>query len=230
MQSNNIQILYFSIFIIVISFVSVLLFTLPALTDFLELSSDSTSNIGSTIGGLTAPIIGIISSILLYLTLTKQTESNRNQNLKNESDLIFLLLNQLDNEILNFYFTTNQIKGEQTIEFKYTGLEAFHNFVQEINKRKFNNFNHSLYSFYQTKQLLLVLRSYALIENRIESSDLSEIIKNVFLEKLNSIYECKLKESLNILIQAINDCSKLKDQSFEEIVNFTNKNNKKYYS
>ena len=69
---------------------------MPAIWDRLDLTN--TSSIGDTIGGITAPLLGIISIIFLYLTLNRQIDSINDQKLKNESDIIFMLLNQLENE------------------------------------------------------------------------------------------------------------------------------------
>jgi len=47
-----------------------------SIVDFSD-EKGGTGTIGDTIGGITAPIIGLISTILLYLALIKQIESNR---------------------------------------------------------------------------------------------------------------------------------------------------------
>lgn len=221
MKNNNRQILLFAVIIILLCFFVVLVFTLPSFIKQLDLSRDSTSNIGSAIGGLTAPIIGIVSSVLLYLALTRQTESNIDQRLKNESDIIFLLLNQLDQEISSFYYSFTQTKGEQKKEFNYTGIQAFHIFVQALNKDfALSNFRHTFNSFYQAKQILLVLRSFTLIEKRVELSELSSELKEMFLHKLNSVYECRLKESLTMLDEIIDKNPHTKDFSTDEIKSF----------
>ncbi len=54
--------------------ISPILFTQFSIISF---SNDgSTGQIGDTIGGITAPAIGLLSAILLYLALTKQIENN----------------------------------------------------------------------------------------------------------------------------------------------------------
>lgn len=104
------KILILSLLLIALSFFSVLLFTSPAVWHRLNLTN--TSSIGDTIGGITAPLLGITSTIFLYLTLNKQIDSINDQKLKNESDIIFLLLNQLDNEYNQIYVgeTINNIR------------------------------------------------------------------------------------------------------------------------
>jgi hypothetical protein len=66
----SIIILIFIIWVII----SPILFTQFSIISF---SNDrSTGQIGDTIGGITAPAIGLLSAILLYLALTKQIDNN----------------------------------------------------------------------------------------------------------------------------------------------------------
>src|SRR5438094_10642803 len=115
MRTIKMEIILFFCAALVLCFIAVIFFTLPAFVQQLNLSDKS--NIGSAIGGITAPIIGIGTAILLYLAFMKQVESNRDQKLKNESDIIFLLMGQLNNEVEQFYHSYS--KGEK--EFRYTG-------------------------------------------------------------------------------------------------------------
>ena len=55
----------------IISTLFVYLLTRPALWSFFDLTN--TSSIGETLGGITAPILGIVSVIFLYLTLNKHS-------------------------------------------------------------------------------------------------------------------------------------------------------------
>ncbi|APA92859.1 hypothetical protein [Myroides sp. ZB35] len=222
---NNISILIL-LGMILFSFLAVFLFTQPVMIKSFTLSSDETSNIGSTIGGITAPIIGIISSVLLFVTLYKQVESNANQRVKNESDLILLLMNQLDSEISTFYFSYTETKGTVKSDFNYYGLQAFHRFIQSLDTNySMVSFKYTLGSFYQTKQILLIIRSFRLIEKRIEVAELTTEFKEIYIEKLNTIYDCKLKESLKILENVIVREEKLQDKASSEILDFIKKRN-----
>lgn len=44
-----------------------------------EVIFDHIGEIGDTIGGLTAPVIGLLNAVLLYLTLREQFEFNEKQ-------------------------------------------------------------------------------------------------------------------------------------------------------
>ena len=217
-------IVIFIIISIVLSFTAVALFTQPAFIEFFNLSDSKTSNIGGTIGGITAPVIGLISAFLLFQTLNRQIDAINQQRKKNESDLIFSLINQLNVDISYFYHTEKyKPKGEPPSELRYTGMEAFHKFVHLIiHDLNLATYKHSLYSFYETKQLLQFLRSFLIIEDKINDpeSDLDKKQKDVFLEKINTIYNCLFKESLKNLISKLEKYENMKDEAFEEITTF----------
>ncbi len=219
MRNNNRQIIIFTVIIIAICFISVIVFTLPSFIEQFNLSTKS--NIGSAIGGITAPVIGIVSSILLYLALTRQTQSNIDQRLKNESDIIFLLLNQLDNEISSFYYNFTETKGTEKKEFNYTGVQGLNVFVQKLKaEHALSNFKYTFKAFYQSNQILLIIRSFLLIEKRIEISQLSQELKDMFKQKLDSVYQCRLKESFKQLLEVIDKNPHVKDSVSQEMNEF----------
>jgi hypothetical protein len=209
------KILLLSLLLIILCFLSVIIFTLPAFTDRLNLSDKG--KIGDAIGGITAPVLGIITSVFLYLTLTKQTESNESQRLKNESDLIFLLLNQLNNEI-NMFYNTSKTNG---VEKTYKGLEGMNTFARTFATMHFSDF--SFNKFYESRQFILVIRSFLLIEKRIELASISNDMKSVFRNKLIAIFDCILKYPLSKIIEQVDKHPKLQDASTEEIKTFLEK-------
>jgi len=200
---------------IVMCFLSVLLFNLPAFIDSFNLSKEN--GIGSSIGGITAPIIGIISSILLYLALTRQTESNIEQKLKNESDIILMLLNQLENEFSSFYHRV-KIDG---VEHKYIGFDGFNEFCIRITRKQDYRIIErqiiSFKSYYESGQIILIIDSFNIIRKRIEISEISVEMKNLFTEKLNSFYETRLKENLEKLNEVFENNVFFKDEWTEKI-------------
>jgi hypothetical protein len=215
MKATNRQIIIFTFVIILLCFISVIVFTLPTFIGQLNLTTKS--NIGSAIGGITAPVIGVVSSILLYLALTRQTQSNIDQRLKNESDIIFLLINQLDNEISSFYYKYTQGKEEK----KFTGLEGLNDFCRnyryEYNIDQFKNKQDFTFNgWYESGQIVLAIETFNLIKKRIEISNLSQEMKSLFSEKLNTYYNCKLRMPLNNLHEAFEIYPHQKDD-------FTNK-------
>jgi len=216
MKKINYQILIFSVAVIVLCFFSVFLFTLPTFIN--QLNVTDKSNIGSAIGGITAPVIGIVSAILLYLALTKQIESNNEQRLKNESDIIFLLINQLNDELAQFYHTFSQ--GEK--EFRYTGIEGLNKFIKSIQTHNFDNYQSSFKGYFESNHILLLIRSYDLIEERIKISPLSPELKLMFSKKLKAFYYSVLRFPLTGIMKVLSKHEKMKDKVTEEIEKFIN--------
>ncbi|SDP86107.1 hypothetical protein SAMN05428975_3098 [Mucilaginibacter sp. OK268] len=201
-----------------ISFCTLILALSPAVIPFFDFSTQQTANIGSTIGGITAPVLTIFTSYLLYITLTRQTESNTEQRLKNESDIIFLLINQMDSELDRFYI--KQTRG--TVVEKYTGLEALNDFARgfryDYNIEQFGNTQgHSFKVWYEAGQLAVIIDTFNLIEKRIQLSNLNEETRYLFQLKLDSYYAGKLKIPLSSLSEAFELYPHQKDTITEKI-------------
>lgn len=208
----------------IICFVSVYLLTLPAFLERFNLTT--TSNIGSTIGGITAPVLGIISSLLLFIALIKQTTSEEKTRLKNESDIIFLLINQLDTEYNKFYYKFTQNKGNEKNEFIYKGTEGMNEFINSFCYKSLN-INCSWSELFQAKQISLLIKSFILIDKKIDSSQLDDSLKDLFQDKLKAVYICKFQEEIKLIL---NKCaqSNMSDILVEEMKDFYNYYEKKY--
>jgi hypothetical protein len=220
MKVNLKPIIVFTLGLIALCFLAVWLFTLP--TFFQPFNLTNKSNIGSTIGGITAPVIGIFSAVFLYLALTRQTEANSQQKLKDESDVIFLLLDQLDREIGLFYTTVN--KGKE--EIRHTGIEGLNKFCFEY-RFEWNTLhkddNYTFKVFYEAGLILLVIESFLLVEKRIELATLNDDIKNLFKSKANIYYEYLLKIPLSHLSEAFEMYPNQKDETTRKIQDFVNR-------
>jgi len=112
-----------------------------------KLNLSNSGNIGSAIGGITAPIIGIATIIFLYVTLNRQIDSNTQQQLKNESDIVFLLLNQLDIEYNAFYLNVRNKEEKE----KLSGFEALTYYCDNL---KFHNLQYSFKTYHITCQII----------------------------------------------------------------------------
>lgn len=208
------KILLLTLSLLSISFFIVWLVTSPAIWSRFDFTQ--TSGIGETIGGITSPLLGIISVVFLYLTLNKQIDSINDQKLKNESDIIFMMLNQLDQEYNQIYNSEtsngqkNKLYGHEALT-KYTN--SVFNFYNENDKRKFSD-------YYVADSILLVIRSFKLIEKRIKISNLSSDFKHLFTEKLNHFYMCRLDDSIGKLVNLFSRVEALNDNYTEEISRF----------
>lgn len=220
----------FTSILIFLCFASTAMFTTNSFFHFFELSSSKAQNIGGAIGGITAPIIGLFTSILLYLALIKQIESNKEQQLKNESDLIFSLFSQLDNEIDGFYYKYKI--GKEEHEFK--GIEALHEFSRMfryeysgVHSEQPGPFSKEIY---QSQYLELLIDTYNLILKRIQISLLSEEMKSLFRNKGTSYYRAKFNIAFNNFYHTFNDNPYLKDNLTDKFQKFVEANSPVFLS
>ena len=81
------------VLVVIIIVVAPVLFTQPAKYSCFDFSS--TGQIGDTIGGITAPIIGVVSILLLYLTLKGQLDFNKSQTKDNRISQALMLQSEI---------------------------------------------------------------------------------------------------------------------------------------
>jgi hypothetical protein len=133
--------------------------------------------IGDAIGGITAPIIGIIGAMLVYLSFRAQVKAN--QLLSNQNE--FRLLTDLLNELKKDSFFINDGRNWGTIH-KATPYLAYLKkgniaAVPSVFKRK----------------LMFVFNDYIFLSNRIISSEkLEKKDKDALINTLENIYDCYL--------------------------------------
>lgn len=96
---------------IAILLIFVMLFLLTRETLFDKLDFTKTGNIGDTVGGITAPFVGLISIILLYLTLKEQIRINDNQKKENNYNKLLNLQTIILNNNSAFRFRFNSAIG-----------------------------------------------------------------------------------------------------------------------
>lgn len=96
---------YIGTFILVFSiliFIAPKLFTLPGVDCF---DFSETGQIGDTIGGITAPFLGFLSVLLLYITLKEQQEFNKTQQFINENNELIALESNISTLSNNMTFS-----------------------------------------------------------------------------------------------------------------------------
>jgi hypothetical protein len=99
----------------ILAFISPFLFT-RHVDGFLDFSD--TGEIGDTIGGLTAPFIGLLNAVLLWWTLRKQRDSFRQERMNDENDRYQERLNdEIDRYSERLNSLINNLKIETTLRF-----------------------------------------------------------------------------------------------------------------
>ena len=182
MNLKNILILAATIFFILLS---LFLFTRPAfcyIWDFTE-----TGQIGDTIGGITAPIIGLIAAILVFYSFQEQVKANNiqtkaleDEKLLNASTSVFdkhlaqfsEIKNQLNNlEFIVEYVAYPDINGSlvQPVHIIFKGINALNEYVLRIEPydnriSRYNSQNYNIAGVSLSFQFILFS-----IDNLIES-------------------------------------------------------------
>ncbi len=95
--------------VLLIVFFSPWLFTRPYLFGWECFDFSETGSIGDTIGGITAPIVGLVSIVLLWLTLKAQLDYNKKQDRINQEQQIL----SLETHILHL---------DENLQFAFSGL------------------------------------------------------------------------------------------------------------
>ena len=179
-------------------FVAMYLFNLPAILPAFNLSN--AGNVGSAIGGITAPIIGIFTSILLFITLKYQVHITIDQRQKSEVDFLFQLYNQFDSELSRFItIRTERPPKEAPKEIRKYGLEGLNTFAGEF-KEEAEAFDFPFFDFYEAGQILQILESYSLLIDRLELSDLKPATKSAMRAKCWHAYLYLLMSPVNMII------------------------------
>lgn len=155
---------------IILVLVSPSLFILPATYSFFDFSN--TGDIGSTIGGITQPIIGILSIYLLFITLKEQVEINKKNLQHQDFDNALTLINYIDNDLKAFEC---QIQSE-TI----TG-------ITNINYRTYDEIEIPINSIYKIFNAIdFIDKKIRFSYNIIKDNSLNDADKNFFITEITS--------------------------------------------
>ncbi|WP_339834917.1 hypothetical protein [uncultured Flavobacterium sp.] len=117
------KIVYLTIALLLVCFISVWLFTRKAFSTNLDLTQ--TGQIGDTIGGITAPLINILGAILVYLSFKEQFKANQIQakalnneikqnRLKSNAEILHNLYNECKEDF--FMIEYNGLKGTEALK------------------------------------------------------------------------------------------------------------------
>ena len=165
--------------------------TLPAIRDSFNFSA--TGQIGDTIGGLTAPIIGFVGAILVYLSFKEQINANRIQrealadevNRYRQDRRYNSISHDIDvirEEIKSFRLPESELTDTHALFYykeMFIKIEDPENLQTTIKEETFKNF-------------YFLIASTDSVYNRITNSELEIDDKNSLLTKLIYLYTSKL--------------------------------------
>lgn len=81
---------------------------------------------------------------------------------------------------------------------------------------------HTFHTFKEAPRLIIIIDSFNLIKKRIELSQLSQDMKDLFFEKLTSLYNSKLKNPFTDLSERFKELNQEKDEYTNKIINMVN--------
>lgn len=208
---------------VILAFASIFFALKPHLVSGFNLATDESSNIGNTIGGITAPILTLLSVALLYLTLKRQTESNDNQRFKNDTDLVFILYNQLESAYREITCasttTTNSSRhpeGKTTITREkqtHYGFDAFQRLCSIFK----DNFAKEFSTKHEASKIMFIIQSYRTLDELIAISQINEELKGIIERKTYNFYISRMRDPLANLCFHIRDNQ---DEESKEAVEF----------
>jgi len=133
--------------------------------------------IGDAIGGITAPIIGIIGAVLVYLSFRSQVRANELLSNQNEFKLLIELITELKKDILYIYDRNNWDKHTITAPYLAYLKKGDIKSVHSVFKRK----------------LMYVFNDYIFLNKRLDSlRKMEDSDKSSIMYSLGNIYDCYL--------------------------------------
>jgi hypothetical protein len=175
------------------------------------------AKLGSFFGGIGSVLIGVITTIVLIVTLFRQEKVNEDAAIKNESEFILSLYSQMERDFDNLYFKYKQ--GGVTLTFK--GQEALD---ENVLSNAFTDYPENLNRYqdsFTAMQLHGVLKSFDLIKSRCKS--LSPTLFNVLDDKLNIFYSAKLEHTCKCFNEVFIKNNTVLDDKAKYLVQFYNK-------
>jgi len=178
------QLLYGLLFLLAI-IIGPIIFT----QDWSSIDFSNTGEIGDTIGGITAPIIGFVSAVLVYLAFDAQVKANNRiqdqielEQRRRREDIVLREVEEsirnLKDDIKEFSYPTKQTS------VMITGVQGIHQFLEICSRNFEENYNHGevFLSPYHI-HLDSLLESSINIYFKIENSDFQDELKD-YLQKL----------------------------------------------
>lgn len=188
MTTKNIKLVFIiAIGLMIFAFFAPWLFTRPARFQFLDFSS--MGQIGDTIGGTTAPIIGIINAFLVYFALKAQIEANaqiQKQILEQEQEkvkekniaLIRELYKYLKEDMIEKFNDKDYIKISTIISNMDGGTTGKDDSIEDVKK---------LYNPYY--EFCLLLETITLVIDKVNNEDIYDTDRQLFKILLNTLLD-----------------------------------------
>jgi len=167
---------------------------LPALLSLHLIPSpfdEGSSWLGSAIGGITAPVVGVLSALLLYITIKLQIQSSKDndekQRLADETRMLHFYYSSLKSSIDNYSFEPSNGKRQIGSQAIYAFLNDFY-----CNPHKYEN---EVENNAHVTELKSILEIFNIVLNNVASS--TAVDKNAILELTKHQFNYRVFPRLN---------------------------------
>lgn len=186
----------------------ILVFLLPFVFTYSSNIIDftTTGNIGDTIGGITAPIVGLLGAILVYFALLAQIDANKQIQfqiaLQQKSDYENKVVSYLNSQLEIIRLDINDYKFIESTKTNpifavYEGSEAIYRFLKLYEKYQEKGDDELFKDVYPLEQLRLLLEHIDNFLLSIETENLSEEDKKYLVRNISYQYKYKIKLHLD---------------------------------
>lgn len=204
--------LFFKITVIIfcLSIVAILFFKHPAILPIFNLSKTESANIGNALSGILSPILNTITIYFIWQTYSAQAKNNKEQQGKNEQDLVLVLIDQMTNEYNNLSIIVNKkVNGKEVDSRVHEAGGAFIRFSQAVAALE----SGKSYEYFRNQMLgdsiLYIMSSFEIITYRIAQSSIDKENKAVLMKKMQLFFDLKIDAPLRILVgKFINETDK----------------------
>ena len=176
-------------------FLAIFVFTSPAIIASFQLIE--TGQIGDTIGGISAPVIGILGAVLVYLSFYQQLIANRNQvNATNaeilrtrqskDFSILLELFSRVKEDLDNLAFSSQYSKKRGEPRGR-SAIYVFTETFEKFGKKEFlvkNGF---------CKDYLYVLAEINLLLDKLDTSSVTDDDKKLVFTLINNLYRTKMQ-------------------------------------
>jgi hypothetical protein len=151
-----------------------------------------TGEIGDTIGGITAPVIGLVSAALIYLSFLAQRQANKLQwdTIRNE-----LYLSNLDKVSENLIYQSDHIQKQDLKELEHRMEMSC--YYKDKDEDRFGTDKRTMLD------ISIYIDNYLLLLNRINQKNVEELVQNSYFLILQREF-IKYSEMFNKIREYIN--------------------------
>ncbi|MXV52460.1 hypothetical protein GS399_15905 [Pedobacter sp. HMF7647] len=182
------------------------------------------SDVWGTVGDWSIVTATVVTGIIIFKTLRLQYKSDQLQIERNDVDVIFMLINQLEQDYSNYSIVLKETRvGMPSTEKIMHGYIAMCNYFEIIGENDEQYIVNYLNSDRDTDKLLSVIRSFNLVKKKIAISTISNSTKMLFEKKLEIFYSAKFSYPLNCLLKNFTEAD---NQVILEIKRFKDENSR----